>query len=221
MLFVKAKLNARDRKAARKRLIIWASVTFFVLAVIFCVIMGIRAKMPMYMISVDGLDASSPAQAQRLCRENYQRFAAMKNEHPNCEFVWCGKNRIYMLLPYALESIPDSENTGFDSVRFYSTGGIKTRGYIIRPELPNQELGIIDLVNGNRFDFESVSMSVRVGLRKGEIPFNDAVFIWEKDSKKVFAVKKTAVFGQPGADTQFVDDGGVIRNCVILDTRID
>ena len=221
MLRIRSKWNTLS-KAQQKHLLIWAAATLGVLIVIFAVIMQIKSQMPLYMIGLNGLGAETPAQAQRLCRESWERFAEIKEDYPDCEFVWCGKNRVYLLLPYALNEIPDNNNTGFDTVSFYNTSGIKTHGYIIHPELPPQELGVIDLVEtkGKELSFDTVSMSVRVGLRKGTVDYEDAVYLWEEGSRKVFAVNSYAVSGATGDIIQFTDDGGTIRNCYILDTLI-
>lgn len=216
-------LDTVERFMLRRRLIILAAATLGTLLVIFLIIMQIKSQMPLYMIGINGLDADSPAQAQRVCRESWERFAEIKQEYGDCEFVWCGKNRLYLLRPYALEEIPDKDNTGFVTVSFFNTSGIKSEGYIIHPELSPRELGIIDLVKtkGMELSFDSVSMSVRVGLREGSVGFDNAVYLWEEGSRKVFAVRAEAVTGETGDCVHFIDDGNTLRECYILDTTIE
>ena len=67
--------------------------------------------------------------------------------------------------------------------------GKRLEGYIIEPEIPPTELGRIVLTDGEEYTYDTVSMSVRMGLRNGKISYDDAVFLWEKDSTEVIVAR--------------------------------
>lgn len=84
----------RSRSNSKQVYIICAVVTIAVLAVIFGIHEYKIAQIaPVYQIRVDGLDATTPAEAQAACRAAYTRFAEQSEKHSGCAWVWAGKRR--------------------------------------------------------------------------------------------------------------------------------
>ena len=63
-------------------------------------------------------------------------------------------------------------------------------------------------------------MSIRVALRSGEISYENAVYLWEKDTDLVLAVRPDTYKTVEGSIVSFTDDGNVAHTCYILDTEI-
>ena len=67
----------RSRKSSKRVYITCAVVTLIVLGVVFGIHKyKISQVAPVYQVHIDGLEATTPAEAQAACRADYQRFAA-------------------------------------------------------------------------------------------------------------------------------------------------
>ena len=195
--------------------------TAILLICILVLITGLRSKLPELVISTEGLSARTPAEAQTELRTQADSFAKIKSEHENCSFVWCGSDEIYLVRNDKLEHIKQDSSEKFERVRLYVTSGLRVRGYIIDPCRKSSELGRIELVDGKVYDLDTVSMSVRVGLRNGDIDYGDAVYLWEKGSREVIAVKNGSVTASAGETVSYLDDGEVRHECLVLDTNLN
>ncbi len=216
-----AKAKRQGSSPAKRTYIAFAAITLAVLAVVFAVIMQSRSKTPVYVLEVSGLDAKTPAEAQTECRAEHEKFAKPLQDNTGCAWVWCGDNKLYLVKTTALRINTKDETQNFTAVTFDGGAGKQLEGYIIEPETPPTELGRIELTDGEKYNFESVSMSIRMGLRSGEISFDDAVYLWEKDSTEVIAVRGDSYQTVQDNIVSYTDDGNVTHTCYILDTKID
>lgn len=216
-----AKAKRQGSSPAKRTYIAFAAITLAVLAVVFAVIMQSRSKTPVYVLGVNGLDAETPAEAQIECRAEHEKFAKPLQNNTGCAWVWCGDNKLYLVKTTALRINTKDETQNFTAVTFDGGEGKRLEGYIIEPETPPTELGRIVLTDGEKYNFESVSMSIREGLRSGEISYTDAVYLWEKDSTEVIAVRADSYQTVQDNIVSFTDDGNVTHTCYILDTKID
>lgn len=215
--------------AARRRIdkkqkqvyIICAIVTLVILGVMFGVYKHRLSRVaPVLEIRVDNLEAQTPAEAQAACRGDYARFAEAMEGHEGCAWVWTGKHKLYLVRPEALEIAASAEETGFTAVKFKTSNGKTKSGYIIDPATEPVELGRIKVTDAQEINYESVSMTVRTALRSGEISYENAVYLWEKDTDLVLAVRPDTYKTVEGSIVSFTDDGGVTHTCYILDTEI-
>lgn len=215
--------------AARRRIdkkqkqvyIICAIVTLVILGVMFGIYKHRLSRVaPVLEIRVDNLEAQTPAEAQAACRGDYARFAEAMEGHEGCAWVWTGKHMLYLVRPEALEIAASAEETGFTAVKFKTSNGKTKSGYIIDPATEPVELGRIKVTDAQEINYESVSMTVRVALRSGEISYENAVYLWEKDTDLVLAVRPDTYKTVEGSIVSFTDDGGVTHTCYILDTEI-
>lgn len=204
----------------KKLLIMCAVAVVAVLALAFLLITNARTKAPAYVLEVKGLDAEAPSQAQAELREDYERFAKLSAEHSGCVWVWAGGEKLYLINANALKISTDSEEASFTSVKFKDEKGSGLKGYIIDPTVQPKELGRIQLVNADDLTYDKVSMSIRVGLRSGEIEYEDAIYLWEKGSSEVLAVRPDTFELIEGHIVSFTDDGSKTHTCYILDTKI-
>lgn len=216
-----AKAKRQGSSPAKRTYIAFAAITLAVLAVVFAVIMQSRSKTPVYVLEVNGLDAETPAEAQIECRAEHEKFAKPLQNNTGCAWVWCGDNKLYLVKTTALRINTKDETQNFTAVTFDGGEGKRLEGYIIEPETPPTELGRIVLEGGEKYNFESVSMSIREGLRSGEISYENAVYLWEKDSTEVIAVRADSYQTVQDNIVSFTDDGNVTHTCYILDTKID
>lgn len=216
-----AKAKRQGSSPAKRTYIVFAAITLAVLAVVFAVIMQSRSKTPVYVLEVNGLDAETPAEAQIECRAEHEKFAKPLQNNTGCAWVWCGDNKLYLVKTTALRINTKDETQNFTAVTFDGGEGKRLEGYIIEPETPPTELGRIVLEGGEKYNFESVSMSIREGLRSGEISYENAVYLWEKDSTEVIAVRADSYQTVQDNIVSFTDDGNVTHTCYILDTKID
>ena len=67
----------------------------------------------------------------------------------------------------------------------------------------------------------AISAGFGGGLRSGEISYEDAVYLWDKDSTEVIAVRADSYQTVQDNIVSFTDDGNVTHTCYILDTKID
>lgn len=215
--------------AARRRIdkkqkqvyIICAVVTLVILGVMFGVYKHRLSRVaPVLEIRVENLEAQTPAEAQAACRGDYARFAEAMEGHEGCAWVWTGKHKLYLVRPEALEIAASAEETGFTAVKFKTANGKTKSGYIIDPATEPVELGRIKVTDAQEINYESVSMTVRTALRSGEISYENAVYLWEKDTDLVLAVRPDTYKTVEGSIVSFTDDGGVTHTCYILDTEI-
>lgn len=216
-----AKAKRQGSSPAKRTYIALAAITLAVLAVVFAVIMQSRSKTPVYVLEVNGLDAETPAEAQIECRAEHEKFAKPLQNNTGCAWVWCGDNKLYLVKTTALRINTKDETQNFTAVTFDGGEGKRLEGYIIEPETPPTELGRIVLTGGEKYNFESVSMSIREGLRSGEISYENAVYLWEKDSTEVIAVRADSYQTVQDNIVSYTDDGNVTHTCYILDTKID
>ena len=216
-----AKAKRQGSSPAKRTYIAFAAITLAVLAVVFAVIMQSRSKTPVYVLEVNGLDAETPAEAQIECRAEDVKFAKPLQNNTGCAWVWCGDNKLYLVKTTALRINTKDETQNFTAVTFDGGEGKRLEGYIIEPETPPTELGRIVLEGGEKYNFESVSMSIREGLRSGEISYENAVYLWEKDSTEVIAVRADSYQTVQDNIVSYTDDGNVTHTCYILDTKID
>lgn len=216
-----AKAKRQGSSPAKRTYIAFAAITLAVLAVVFAVIMQSRSKTPVYVLEVNGLDAETPAEAQIECRAEHEKFAKPLQNNTGCAWVWCGDNKLYLVKTTALRINTKDETQNFTAVIFDGGEGKRLEGYIIEPETPPTELGRIVLTDGEKYNFESVSMSIREGLRSGEISYENAVYLWEKDSTEVIAVRADSYQTVQDNIVSYTDDGNVTHTCYILDTKID
>lgn len=216
-----AKAKRQGSSPAKRTYIAFAAITLAVLAVVFAVIMQSRSKTPVYVLEVNGLDAETPAEAQIECRAEHEKFAKPLQNNTGCAWVWCGDNKLYLVKTTALRINTKDETQNFTAVTFDGGEGKRLEGYIIEPETPPTELGRIVLEGGEKYNFESVSMSIREGLRSGEISYENAVYLWEKDSTEVIAVRADSYQTVQDNIVSYTDDGNVTHTCYILDTKID
>lgn len=216
-----AKAKRQGSSPAKRTYIAFAAITLAVLAVVFAVIMQSRSKTPVYVLEVNGLDAETPAEAQIECRAEHEKFAKPLQNNTGCAWVWCGDNKLYLVKTTALRINTKDETQNFTAVTFDGGEGKRLEGYIIEPETPPTELGRIVLTGGEKYNFESVSMSIREGLRSGEISYENAVYLWEKDSTEVIAVRADSYQTVQDNIVSYTDDGNVTHTCYILDTKID
>ncbi len=210
----------KQLSTSKKLIILCAAVTVAILAVVFAVIMNARSRVPAYVFEVKGLDAETPSQAQAELREDYERFAKLSSEHSGCVWVWAGGEKLYLIKADALKINADNEFASFTGVKFSDNKGSRLKGYIIDPTVQPKELGRIELVNSNEFTYNNVSMSIRVGLRNGEIAYEDAVYLWEKGSSEVLVVRPDTFEMIEDHIVSFTDDGNQTHTCYILDTII-
>lgn len=216
-----AKAKRQGSSPAKRTYIAFAAITLAVLAVVFAVIMQSRSKTPVYVLEVNGLDAETPAEAQIECRAEHEKFAKPLQNNTGCAWAWCGDNKLYLVKTTALRINTKDETQNFTAVTFDGGEGKRLEGYIIEPETPPTELGRIVLTDGEKYNFESVSMSIREGLRSGEISYENAVYLWEKDSTEVIAVRADSYQTVQDNIVSYTDDGNVTHTCYILDTKID
>ena len=205
---------------SKKLLIICTVATIAVLAVVFALITNAKSKVPAYVLEVKGLAAEAPAQAQAELREDYERFAKLSSEHPGCAWVWAGGEKLYLIDTDALKINSDDGVINFTAVKFKDDEGNSLKGYIIDPAMQPKELGRIQIVNSDEFTYDTVSMSIRVGLRNGEIEYEDAIYLWEKGDSEVLVVRPDTFELIEGQIVSFTDDGNETHTCYILDTKI-
>ncbi len=201
--------------------IICAVLTLAVLGIVFGIHRyKISQVAPVYQVHVDGLEAATPAEAQAACRADYQRFSEQSEKYPGCAWVWTGKRMLYLVKPEALEIDASAEETGFTAVKFINASGQERSGYIIDPATEPVELGRIKIDEASEYTYDNVSMTIRTGLRSGEIKYENAVYLWEKDSDLVLAVRPDTYMPVEGNIVSFTDDGNITHTCYILDTEI-
>lgn len=208
-----------DRR--KKTYLLYGAVTLAVLAVLFILFLYLKSQVaPVYEYTVKGLSAETPAQAQTECRADYKKFASVMKDYEDCSWVWCGKDVLYLVRPSALKVDVSSDETNFTAVKFFDSHGNRLRGYIIDPSIAPKELGRIILSPSDEYTFDNVSMTVRVGIRNGEIKYDDAVFLWEKGSAEVIVVRPDTYETVQDNIVSFTDDGNVVRICYVLDTVV-
>lgn len=214
------KFANRTDDSRRKAVFVCIAVTVVILTAIFVTVMLLRARLPELVVAADGLSAKTPAEAQTELRRQADSFAKIKAAHTDCVFVWCGTDKLYLVRTDKITPIDRDENDNFERVRIYNANGLTVRGYIVDPCKESVELGRIKLVDSKKAKADNVAMTVRIGLREGEIDYTDAVYLWEKGSKEVIVLKSSAVTAKPGKTVSYVDDGEVRHECIVLDTKL-
>lgn len=211
-----------EKRPTKRFYIICFAVTLALLLVLLAVFLHQRSEVaPVYVLTVEGLVAENPADAQAICRGDYEQCADLMQDREDCLWVWCGGNELFLVKPDALSIDAEKEQTGFTAVCFFDENGDKCSGWIISPAEKPNELGRIRLEPAEEYSFDSVSMSIRAALRSGEISYEGAVYLWEKGSGTVFAAAENSYTVIENNIVSFTDDGGVSRVCYILDTNLD
>ncbi len=215
-------MSSKHKKSPKRFYIICFAATLAVVLVLLVVFLHQRAEVaPVYVLTVEGLEAETPADAQAVCRADNQRYLECMNDRDDCLWVWCGDDKLFLANSDALHIDSKAEDCGFTAVTFYDENGNKHSGFIIDPTAEPRELGRIQLEEAEEYSFDSVSMSIRVALRNGKIAYENAVYLWEKGSNVVFAVCSDSYTVIENNLVSFVDDGGATRVCYILDTKLD
>ncbi len=216
-------MSSRSIKIQSKRFyIICIAVTLALILALLLVYLHQRAEVaPVYVLTVEGLEADTPADAQAACRAENKHYIECMKDSKDCLWVWCGDDRLFLVNPDALHVDGDAENCGFAAVTFTDEKGNEHSGFIIDPTAEPRELGRIQLEEAEEYSFDSVSMSIRVALRNGKIAYENAAYLWEKGSNVVFAVYADSYTVVENNLVSFVDDGGASRVCYILDTILD
>lgn len=213
--------NYKNRNSKRFYTICIA-VTLLAVLLLVGVFFHLRAQVaPVLTLTVEGLKAETPAEAQAMCRADSNSYAKYMKNRDGCSWVWCGEDVLYLVRPEALHIDAKAENVGFPAVTFKDEHGASFSGYIIDPTGAPNEIGRIRIDIADEYNYDNVSMSVRVALRNGEISYDGAVYLWEKGSSEVFAARADSYTVIDGNLVSFVDDGGVTRVCYILDTKLD
>ncbi|MCF0136978.1 MAG: hypothetical protein HUJ66_01295 [Oscillospiraceae bacterium] len=214
-------MSAGRKRKSRRYYIKCILLTLLAAALLFALYLNQRSKVaPEYELTVEGLNAKGPAEAQAMCRSEYELCTECMEGREDCLWVWCGEDKLYLVRPEALV-IGKEKSEGHTSVSFTDDKGKPREGYIIDPTGEPNELGRVEICEPGELGFDSVSMSVRAALRKGELSYADAVYLWEKGSGIVIAVKENTYTVVEGNIVSFTDDGGVTRVCYILDTSLD
>ena len=212
----------KSKRASNKVYIICAMAAVLALAIIFGVHMYLKGQVaPVYELKVEGLEAKTPAEAQAACRGDHERFAEAMEKYGESSWVWCGGKTLYLVKPDALVIDAEAEPCNFTAVKFKDEKRNEKSGYIVDPSIAPKELGRIELGESEEYTFENVSMTVRVGLRNGDIDYENAVYLWEKGSDLVLAARPDTYETVEGSIVSFTDDGNVTHTCYILDTAID
>lgn len=212
----------KQRKASNKVYIICATVAVLALAVIFGLFLSRNRQVaPVYELEVEGLEAETPAEAQAACRGDHERFAEAMEKYGENSWVWCGGKTLYLVKSDVLTIDTEAEPSNFTAVKFKDENHDVKSGYIIDPSIAPKELGRLEISESEEYTFENVSMTVRVGLRSGDISYENAVYLWEKGSNLVLAVRPDTYETVEGSIVNFTDDGNVTHTCYILDTAID
>ena len=205
----------------RRICILAAIVTLAVLAAVFAVTAHKRASIaPVYQMKVAGLAAQTPAEAQAQCRAESGKFEVIEKKYKDVCWVWCENEDLFLVKTSAVQLVGDSKFKDFTAISFRDRHGNSREGYIVRIDKEGNELGRIALEKAEVYDFESVSMSIRESLRSGKLAFENAVYLWEKGSGEVLAVKPDSYETAADNIVTFADDGGRTRICYILDTKI-
>ena len=212
----------QKRRSGSKRVyIICVIATVVILAALFGIYEYRLSQIaPVYKISVSGLEAESPAEAQAKCRAAYTKFADAMKGHKSCVWVWAGKKTVFLVKPSALKIDASAEETGFTAVKFADNKGRTRSGYIIDPTIAPVELGRVKISDGKDLTYANVSMTIREGIRDGKIKFDGAVYLWEKDTDTVLAVRPDTYTTVEGSIVSFTDDGNTTHTCFILDTAV-
>lgn len=211
----------RNSSSSRRVYLICGIVTAALLAVVFGIHSYEISKIaPVYQVKVNGLQAETPAEAQAACRAAYESFTQAAEKYPDCAWVWAGKKTVYLVKPDAVELDAAEREDGFMAVKFKDAAGKSRTGYVIDPTTPPAELGRIVISSETDYTFDNVSQTIRVGIRSGDINYENAVYLWEKGSDLVLAVRPDSYKTVEGSIVSFTDDGNVTHTCYILDTEI-
>lgn len=210
-----------EKKPKRFHIICIAATAAIILVVLALFIHQRNQVAPILVLDVEGLSAETPAQAQIQCRADCKRYQEYMKYESDCSWVWCGGSKLYLTRSEALHIDTAAESTGFTAVTFKDKRCKDLHGYIIEPQKAGNELGRIQIEEDGEYTFDNVSMSVRVALREGKIAYANAVYLWEKGSAEVIVAAADSYTVIDGGLVSFADDGGEIRICYILDTKLD
>ena len=194
-----------------------------ILAVILSVIIGSNNKIAtVYEVTVKDLVAATPEDVQEACRPDWEYYSSILDKYDDCVWVWCGGDRLFAVRADRLElKSENSTVSAMTEVHFQDQHKRVREGYVIDLSSPPVELAKIRLTAEHRLHFDDVSMTVRCGIRSGELSYEDACYLWEEGTDLVYVVPQSEV--TPAGDRHgcFVDDGGRMRVCYILDTDIE
>lgn len=201
--------------------IIYIAATLAALIVVFALVQYMRSQVAeVYELTVSGLDAETPAQAQAMCRADNAKFVELSEKYPDCLWAWCGDDKLYIVRGDSLVVKSIGADGSFDEVSFTGEKGEKHTGYLIDPLKPPALLAQIELGEADEYNYDNVSMSIREGMRSGAVNYEDAVYLWESGGSMVYVVRSDSLEFADGTIAAFTDDGGKTRVCYILDTVI-
>lgn len=215
------KKKSRSELLKRHIYITAAVLTLAALALVFSLVKHQQAAVaPVYVMKVSGMTAQTPEEAQAQCRQEYRKFKDISDEHSDVSWAWSESGELYLVKTSAVTLMAESKYPDFSEIKFKDRRGAAHVGYIVDITDEPKELCRIELEPAEEYKLEQVSMSIRERLRSGEISCPDAVFLWEKGSGEVLAVKKDSYEIIEKNIVSFADDGGRVRICYILDTKI-
>lgn len=201
--------------------VIYAVVTLTILAVLFALMLYSQSQIAeVYELELVGFSAQTPAEAQAACRADNGQFSALAEKYPDCLWVWCSDDKLHIVRTKPLVLEGTDPESGFVKVSFKGELGRDRTGYIIDPLKAPNVIARLELEQAGEYTYDSVSMSVRSALREGSFNYEDAVWLWEKGSSTVYAVRSDAVTMINESIAAFTDDGGVSRVCYVLDTAL-
>jgi len=206
----------------RKLYIICVAVTLAALIGVFLLVMnGSRQVAPLYELTVKGLSADTPQEAQMICRADSSYYRSVIEPYSDCCWVWTGDERLYVVRTAALNVDPQTDkSTGFTYVRFKDMHGVRHSGYIIDPTVEANEIARVKITNAEDFNIDNVSMSIRDSIRKNVLKYENAVYVWEKGQDFVYVLKEDAVTKVEDNICSFTDDGDTLHVGFMLDVRI-
>lgn len=214
-------MASRKKHSTTRTTAVYAAVTIAALVVLFALMQYARSQIAeVYELSLENFSAQTPAEAQSACRAENETFLPYAEEYPDCLWVWCGDDKLYIVRGDVLKVEGEDPDNGFVKVSFKGEMGTEHTGYIIDPLKAPTLIARIDLGAAQEYTYDNVSMSIRKALRAGEFDYEDAIYLWEKGGSSVYAVHSDAVTVVEGSIASFTDDGGVARVCYILDTAL-
>ena len=207
----------------KKQLLLCLLIALAIMVLVMHIVIGRNNEIaPAYEVTVKDLVASCPEDVQEFCRPDWEYYSSILKKHDNCVWVWCGGNRLFAVRADRLTLDPESCRLGkFVEVHYTDQRGRDCEGYIIDLSSPPVELARIRLTDARRYDFENVSMTIRSGIRSGELTYEDVFYLWEKGRDFVYVIPQSAVTTAGDKFGCFTDDGGRMRVCHILDTDIE
>jgi len=212
-----------NKKAETMRVyIISIAIALGFVALTYLLVFFVRySTSPNYLLTVEGLSAQTPSQAQSACRKDNAEYKRLSEEYPDSSFVWCGEDTIYIVKDSRLKIDKSAPKySGFTSVSFNIDYKTLEHGYIIDPTADPVVAAEIALGESETYNAQLVGMTIRTAMRDGTVNYEDVIYLWQDGSTVVYAVKTEAVTLLDNGYAQFTDDGSVLRFCHVLDTQL-